>query len=99
MAGHVHVRSTKVFSIASLDLFVEFEKEVVGSNNVIFFEVFPSQQVLTRCLRIVDDTDDPLFTFELLPSGRYRSVLARVQIRANCFRACCVKVLNSVFHK
>mgnify|MGYP001795631533 FL=1 len=51
-----------------------------------------------RCLRIVAADHESIFTLDTLPSGRYRAVKSRVNIRSNCFRAKCVKFLNTIFH-
>lgn len=51
-----------------------------------------------RCLRMVATDHDPIFTFDTLPSGRYRAVKFRVNTRSNCFRANCVKFLNTILY-
>ena len=51
----------------------------------------------TRCLRLIaSDQDNPVFTFDQLPSGRYKTIKSRVNLRSNCFRACCARKLNSI---
>jgi hypothetical protein len=52
-----------------------------------------------KSLRMIATEDEPLLRLNQLPSGRYQSVKFRVQIRAKCFRAECIKYLNSVFQK
>ena len=52
--------------------------------------------VKTRCLRLIATAlTNPVFVFDQLPSGRYKSVKARVNIRSDCFRSLCVRKLNS----
>ena len=51
----------------------------------------------TRCLRLVaSDQDNPVFTFDQLPSGRYKTIKSQVNLRSNCFRVCCARKLNSI---
>ena len=50
----------------------------------------------TRCLRLVTTGQtNPVFVFDQLPSGWYKSVKVRVNIRSDCFRSLCVRKLNS----
>lgn len=58
--------------------------------------------VYDRCfqnkrLRMYATENDPLFELDKLPSGRYRALKSRVDIRKNCFRAQCIKFLNKTF--
>ena len=51
----------------------------------------------TRCLRLVtSDQINPVFTLDQLPSGRYKTIKSRVNLRSNCFRACCARKLDSI---
>jgi hypothetical protein len=54
------------------------------------------QAMKTRCLRIIGAQSIPVFTLEQLPSGRYKAIKARVNLRSNSFRACCVRTLNNI---
>ena len=53
----------------------------------------------TKSLRMVATANDPVLQLVQLPSGRYTTVKHRTQLRAKCFRAQCIKLLNSVFGK
>jgi hypothetical protein len=54
------------------------------------------QAMKTRCLRLVCAQSDPNFILEQLPSGRYMTVKARINLRSNSFRACCARTLNNI---
>jgi len=50
-----------------------------------------------RCLRMFTSNPTPLLDLDKLPSGRYRSLKYRVDIRRYSFRALAIKFMNSVF--
>ena len=50
-----------------------------------------------RCLRMYASERTPLFELEKLPSGRYRQLKCRINLRKYCFRNMCIKFLNSIF--
>ena len=58
-----------------------------------------TNKLKVKSLRMVATNSEPLLELSQLPSGRYQAVKHRVQIRARCFRAECVRYLNSIFHK
>ena len=58
-----------------------------------------SNKLKVKSLRMVATNSEPLLELSQLPSGRYQAVKHRVQICARCFRAECVRYLNSIFHK
>ena len=45
---------------------------------------------------VVTGQTNLVFVFDQLPSGRFKSVKARVNIRSDCFRFLCVRKLNSI---
>ena len=69
----------------------------LGSCKFDTIEAIYERVMRTRCLRLVaTDHADPVFTFDKLPSGRYRAIKTRVNIRTDCFRSLCVRKLNSI---
>jgi hypothetical protein len=50
----------------------------------------------TKSLRMVATSSEPVLILDQLPSGRYTAIRHRVQIRAKCFRAESVRLLNSI---
>ena len=52
------------------------------------------QRLKTKALRITTSNTDPVLTFDMLPSGRFRAVKARINLRRNCFRAIAINTLN-----
>lgn len=47
-----------------------------------------------KCLRLYATDTEPIFELERLPSGRFRTLRCRVDLRKNSFRALCIKFLN-----
>ena len=60
----------------------------------VFTRVFKN-----RCLRMYATDNEPILALATLPSGRYCNIKCRIELRRQCFRAQCVKFLNSVFFK
>ena len=50
-----------------------------------------------KCLRMYATENEPLFELDKLPSGRYRALKCRVDIRKNCYRAQCIKFLIKTY--
>ena len=51
-------------------------------------------RIHNKAWRLATSIDSPLLTFDKLPSGRYRAVKHRINLRKNCFRAKAVAILN-----
>ena len=69
----------------------------LGSCDFDTIETVYERAMKTRCLRLATATGqtNPVFLFDQLPSGRYKSVKARVNIWSDCFRSLRVRKLNS----
>ena len=54
-------------------------------------------RVKTKVLRMVTSSQSPVLTLDTLPSGRYRTLKHRTNLRKLCFRNVAAKVLNDIF--
>ena len=50
-----------------------------------------------KCLRLNFCSRDPILEFELLPSGRHRTIKGRTNARKNSFRSNCAQLCNKIF--
>ena len=51
-------------------------------------------RIHNKAWRLATSINSPLLTFDKLPSGSYRAVKHRINLRKNCFRAKAVAILN-----
>ena len=54
-------------------------------------------RIKTKVLRMVASSQSPVLTLDTLPSGRYRTLKHRTNLRKLCFRNVAAKVLNDIF--
>ena len=54
-------------------------------------------RIHNKAWRLATSIDAPLLKFDKLPSGRYRAVKNKINLRKNCFRAWAVAILNKWF--